>query len=44
LLTGASGLGHADAEATIPSSPDSRSAANRLEIRVELEVAKGIVF
>src|SRR5271168_3336761 len=30
--------------ATIPSSPDSRSAANRLEIRVELEVAKGIVF
>src|SRR5579863_3359509 len=30
--------------ATMPSSPDSRSAANRLEIRVELEVARGIVF
>jgi len=28
----------------MPSSPDSRSAANRLEMRVELEVAKGIVF
>src|SRR5579863_8367316 len=30
--------------ATMPSSPDSRSAAKRLEIRVELEVARGIVF